>query len=92
MAASIQHNIDRTLCLIKETIIKDNLQTQNQKESELLMNLDSNLKTRQNFAKKLNETIKAYNKNLYNIKNNIEELAWHIDANYKTLDSFKSIN
>ncbi|ACL35125.1 crasp-1ss outer surface protein (plasmid) [Borreliella garinii Far04] len=56
------------------------------------MNLDSNLKTRQNFAKKLNETIKAYNKNLYNIKNNIEELAWHIDANYKTLDSFKSIN
>lgn len=92
IAASIQHNIDRTLCLIKETIIKDNLQTQNQKESELLINLDSNLKTRQNFAKKLNETIKAYNQNLYNIKNNIEELAWHIDANYKTLDSFKSIN
>lgn len=92
IAASIQHNIDRALCLIKETIIKDNLQAQNQKESELLMNLDSSLKTRQNFAKKLNETIKAYNKNLYNIKNNMEELAWHIDENYKTLNSFKSIN
>ncbi|WP_215537937.1 complement regulator-acquiring protein [Borreliella bavariensis] len=92
IAASIQHNIDRALCLIKETIIKDNLHTQNQKESELLMNLESNLKTRQNFAKKLNETIEDYNQNSKNIQTNVDALATYMKENYKTLDSFKPID
>ncbi|WP_215539737.1 complement regulator-acquiring protein [Borreliella bavariensis] len=92
IAASIQHNIDRALCLIKEAIIKDNLHTQNQKESELLMNLESNLKTRQNFAKKLNETIEDYNQNSKNIQTNVDALETYMKENYKTLDSFKPTN
>ncbi|AAT93828.1 hypothetical protein BGA69 (plasmid) [Borreliella bavariensis PBi] len=57
-------------------LINDNLHTQNQKESELLMNLESNLKIKQNFAKKLNETIDAYNKNPPpSIKTYVYELA-----------------
>ncbi|WP_324281062.1 complement regulator-acquiring protein (plasmid) [Borreliella garinii] len=74
-------------------LIQNRLHNLKQNEFELLHEaLEKSLTLKQKFAKKLNETIKAYNKNLYNIKNNIEELAWHIDANYKTLDSFKSIN
>lgn len=56
------------------------------------MQVESDLKLKQRFAETLNATLEAYNQNSQNIRNNDEELAKHMDENYKDLDSFNPIN
>ncbi|WP_029357950.1 complement regulator-acquiring protein [Borreliella garinii] len=57
----------------------------------LLIDLESNLKLKENFGKVLNKTIEAYNQDLENIKSNEDQLAKHMDENYKNLHSFKTV-
>ncbi|WP_215536596.1 complement regulator-acquiring protein [Borreliella bavariensis] len=88
---SIQSRLDIISKVIKKPI-KDELQILNQKEiEELLMRIESELKIKENFAKKLNETVDAYNKDSENIKTNAEQLAKHINENYKEFNSLKPI-
>ncbi|APQ15623.1 complement regulator-acquiring protein [Borreliella garinii] len=88
---SIQSRLDIISKVIKKPI-KDELQILNQKEiEELLMRIESELKIKENFAKKLNKTIDAYNQNSENIKTNAEQLAKHINENYKEFNSLKPI-
>ncbi len=89
---SIQSRLDIISKAIKKPI-KDELQILNQKEiEELLMRIESELKIKENFAKKLNETIDAYNQDSENIKTNAEQLAKHINENYKEFNSLKPIH
>ncbi|PRR35667.1 hypothetical protein CV687_05110 [Borreliella burgdorferi] len=63
--------------------IQDTLQTLSEKEAEkLLQGVKLDLKKKQNFAKSLNATIDAYNKNVDNIKTDVEALAKHIKDKY----------
>ncbi len=57
----------------------------------LLIDLESNLKLKENFGKVLNKTIEAYNQDLENIKSDKDQLAKHMDENYKNLHSFKTV-
>ncbi|WP_215539736.1 complement regulator-acquiring protein [Borreliella bavariensis] len=57
----------------------------------LLIDLESNLKLKENFKKVLNKTIEAYNQDLEKIKSNKDKLAKHMDENYKNLHSFKTV-
>ncbi|WP_210376964.1 complement regulator-acquiring protein, partial [Borreliella valaisiana] len=83
ISISIQSRLDIISKVIKKPI-KDELQILNQKEiEELLMRIESELKIKENFAKKLNKTIDAYNQDSENIKTNAEQLAKHINENYK---------
>ncbi len=52
----------------------------------LLIDLESNLKLKENFGKVLNKTIEAYNQDLENIKSDKDQLAKHMDENYKEFD------
>ncbi|WP_210360189.1 complement regulator-acquiring protein [Borreliella garinii] len=63
--------------------IQDTLRTLSKKEAEtLLQDVKRDLKIKQNFAKTLNATIDAYNKNVGGIKTNDEALAKHIKDKY----------
>ncbi|WP_210361767.1 complement regulator-acquiring protein [Borreliella valaisiana] len=63
--------------------IQDALRTLSKKEAEtLLQAVKDDLKIKQNFAKALNATIDAYNKNVGDIKTNDEALANHINDKY----------
>ncbi|WKC79427.1 complement regulator-acquiring protein [Borreliella tanukii] len=90
ISLSIQSQLSLDLILIKEAI-RNNSHTLPQKESELLMQAESDLKLKQSFAKALSATLEAYNKNSGNIKNNLKALSDHMDENYKDLDSLKPI-
>ncbi|WP_031538598.1 complement regulator-acquiring protein [Borreliella garinii] len=57
----------------------------------LIIDLESNLKLKENFGKVLNKTIEAYNQNSENIKSDKDQLAKHMDENYKNLHSFKTV-
>ncbi|WNZ73178.1 complement regulator-acquiring protein (plasmid) [Borreliella garinii] len=57
----------------------------------LLIDLESNLKLKENFGKVLNKTIEAYNQDSNNIKSDKDQLAKHMDENYKNLHSFKTV-
>lgn len=92
ISPAIQYKLNIDLSLILEAI-KDKLHTLNPKKAEeLLMQVESDLKLKQRFAETLNATLEAYNQNSQNILNNDEELAKHMDENYKDLDSFNPIN
>lgn len=56
------------------------------------MRIESELKIKENFAKKLNKTIDAYNQDSENIKTNAEQLAKYINENYKEFNSLKPIH
>lgn len=63
--------------------IQDTLRTLSKKEAEtLLQDVKLDLKIKQNFAKTLNATIDAYNKNVGGIRTNDEALAKHIKDKY----------
>ncbi|WP_210380159.1 complement regulator-acquiring protein [Borreliella burgdorferi] len=63
--------------------IQDTLQTlSKEKAEELLQHAERDLKKKQNFAKSLNATIDAYNKNVDNIKIDNKALAKHIKDKY----------
>ncbi|WP_215536754.1 complement regulator-acquiring protein [Borreliella bavariensis] len=63
--------------------IQDTLRTLSKKEAEtLLQDVKRDLKIKQNFAKTLNATIDAYNKNVGGIRTNDEALAKHIKDKY----------
>ncbi|MCD2401626.1 complement regulator-acquiring protein [Borreliella bissettiae] len=63
--------------------IQDILRTLSKKEAEtLLQDVKCDLKIKQNFAKTLNATIDAYNKNVGGIRTNDEALANHIKNKY----------
>ncbi|APT00397.1 hypothetical protein Bmayo_04750 (plasmid) [Borreliella mayonii] len=63
--------------------IQDTLRTLSKKEAEtLLQDVKRDLKIKQNFAKTLNATIDAYNKNVGGIRTNDEALANHIKNKY----------
>lgn len=63
--------------------IQDTLRTLSKKEAEtLLQDVKRDLKIKQNFAKTLNATIDAYNKNVGGIRTNDEGLANHIKDKY----------
>ncbi|WP_215536445.1 complement regulator-acquiring protein [Borreliella bavariensis] len=63
--------------------IQDTLRTLSKKEAEtLLQDVKCDLKIKQNFAKTLNATIDAYNKNVGGIRTNDEALAKHIKDKY----------
>ncbi|APS99319.1 hypothetical protein Bmayo_04720 (plasmid) [Borreliella mayonii] len=63
--------------------IQDTLRTLSKKEAEtLLQDVKRDLKIKQNFAKTLNATIDAYNKNVGGIRTNDEALANHIKDKY----------
>lgn len=63
--------------------IQDTLRTLSKKEAEtLLQDVKRDLKIKQNFAKSLNATIDAYNKNVGGIRTNDEALAKHIKDKY----------
>lgn len=63
--------------------IQDTLRALSKKEAEtLLQDVKRDLKIKQNFAKTLNATIDAYNKNVGGIRTNDEVLAKHIKDKY----------
>lgn len=63
--------------------IQYTLRTLSKKEAEtLLQDVKRDLKIKQNFAKTLNATIDAYNKNVGGIRTNYEALAKHIKDKY----------
>ncbi|WP_215539869.1 complement regulator-acquiring protein [Borreliella bavariensis] len=63
--------------------IQDTLRALSKKEAEtLLQDVKRDLKIKQNFAKTLNATIDAYNKNVGGIRTNDEALAKHIKDKY----------
>ncbi|WP_234930029.1 complement regulator-acquiring protein [Borreliella garinii] len=73
-------------------LIQNRLHNLKQNEFELLHGaLEKNLTLKQKFAKKLNETIEAYNQNLHNIKNDMEELAWKIHEVCEELGTLRPI-
>ncbi|MBB6043293.1 complement regulator-acquiring protein (plasmid) [Borreliella yangtzensis] len=84
----IQFKIDDCL----ETINKQ-LHILDKENSEmLLIYLNDRLKLKQRFAKTLKATIDDYNNDVGNIKTNEEELANHMDANYKDFGSLNPID
>ncbi|WP_236845693.1 complement regulator-acquiring protein [Borreliella garinii] len=73
-------------------LIQNRLHNLKQNEFELLHEtLEKSLTLKQKFAKKLNETIEAYNQNLHNIKNDMEELAWKIHGVCEELGTLRPI-
>ncbi|WP_267502861.1 complement regulator-acquiring protein [Borreliella garinii] len=73
-------------------LIQNRLHNLKQNEFELLHEaLEKSLTLKQKFAKKLNETIEAYNQNLHNIKNDMEELAWKIHEVCEELGTLRPI-
>ncbi len=73
-------------------LIQNRLHNLKQNEFELLHEaLEKSLTLKQKFAKKLNETIEAYNQNLHNITNDMEELAWKIHEVCEELGTLKPI-
>ncbi|WP_210360336.1 complement regulator-acquiring protein [Borreliella garinii] len=76
----IQHQLeDVRLKKIQDALLR----TLSKKEAEtLLQAVKDDLKIKQNFAKALNATIDAYNKNVGDIKTNDEALANHINDKY----------
>lgn len=73
-------------------LIQNGLHNLKQNEFELLHEaLEKSLTLKQKFAKKLNETIEAYNQNLHNIKNDMEELAWKIYGVCEELGTLRPI-
>lgn len=83
----IQSQLNKSLKEIKKkanTLSEENY-------NALLMDLESSLKLKENFKKALNKTIEAYNQDLENIKSDKEQLAKHMDENYKNLHSFKTV-
>lgn len=63
--------------------IQDTLRALSKKEAEtLLQDVKRDLKIKQNFAKSLNATIEAYNKDVGGIRTNDEALAKHIKDKY----------
>ncbi|MBB6031914.1 hypothetical protein HNR35_000917 [Borreliella spielmanii] len=91
ISLSIQSQLSRDLALI-QNLIEDNLHTLKQKESEILITAESDLKLKENFAKTLNKTIEDYNRNDQSIKISVVTLANYFDEKYKDLDSFKPNN
>ncbi|ABH02188.1 outer surface protein (plasmid) [Borreliella afzelii PKo] len=88
----IQSNLENDLKSIKKAT-EDNIHTLSKEAAKkILIEVESNLELKQGFAKKINETLKAYNQDSQNIKTNDEELAKNIDENYKNSDSLKPIN
>ncbi|WLN24564.1 MULTISPECIES: complement regulator-acquiring protein [Borreliella] len=74
-------------------LIQNGLHNLKQNEFELLHGaLEKSLTLKQEFAKKLNETIEAYNQNLYNIKTDMKQLTWQIYEVCKELGTFKPID
>ncbi|QFI15002.1 complement regulator-acquiring protein (plasmid) [Borrelia sp. CA_690] len=91
ISLGIQINLEKNLKLIKE--ILDKILQEDQKDQEnseaLLMELESDLKLKEKLGKTLNATLEAYSKNDKNIKSSEEELAKHMNENYKELDSLR---
>ncbi|WP_215540781.1 complement regulator-acquiring protein [Borreliella bavariensis] len=83
----IQSQLNKSL---KEIKMKANTLSE-KNYNALLMDLESSLKLKENFKKALNKTIEAYNQDLENIKSDKEQLAKHMDENYKNLHSFKTV-
>lgn len=73
----------RDIQLRIEKIHSIKIQDISKKEAEkLLQDRKRSLKTKQNFAKTLNETIDAYSKDFNNLKTNLKNLATHIKDKY----------
>ncbi|WP_210376817.1 complement regulator-acquiring protein [Borreliella garinii] len=91
ISIKIQFQIENALELMKEEI-EDASEILNQERYEILLkHVEPSLNLKQKFEKILNETIKAYNQDLDNIKSNEDQLAKHMDENYKNLHSFKTV-
>ncbi|WP_215536305.1 complement regulator-acquiring protein [Borreliella bavariensis] len=86
ISINIQFQLEYDLELMKEEI-KDASEILNQERYEILLKrVEPSLNLKQKFEKILNETIKAYNQDLNNMKTDVKALAKHMDENYKEFD------
>ncbi|WP_031538594.1 complement regulator-acquiring protein [Borreliella garinii] len=87
ISIKIQFQIENALELMKEEI-EDASEILNQERYEILLkHVEPSLNLKQKFEKILNETIKAYNQDLNNMKTDVKELSKHMDENYKEFDA-----